>query len=118
MTTMQVSQDVPTGRVEIKGTVVERKFTKNVHSFGHSEKVLVLSEKGFRLWGPLWDEDIKAGATVRFIAYVLPAPYDPKFGFFKRARPYVSAEQKKADKQARKAERASEHYPTGRGAQL
>jgi hypothetical protein len=87
----------PTGRLEITGEVIGMKVQESY--FGDVTKILVKADSGFKVWGSRFD-NVHRGDRVRFTATVEPSADDPKFGFFKRPRAYVSA----ADKAALKAE--------------
>lgn len=94
--------DCPTGRVEIKGTVLGLKVVET--DFGTSTKILVQAETGYKVWGSRFD-NVEKGAAVHFVASVQPSNDDPKFGFFKRPTVYVAPDAKKQLAKQRKVER-------------
>lgn len=74
---------VPTGRIEVTGTILSTK-----HDFEGAwpvHKMLVKADTGFKVWGTI-PASLAAdkGARVAFVATVTPSPNDPKFGFFSR----------------------------------
>lgn len=74
---------VPTGRVEVEGTVVSTKYVDN--AYGGSLKMLVQHESGWKVWGTVPSSlDVEKGDTVRFTATVEASNDDPLFGFYKR----------------------------------
>ena len=75
---------VPTGNVEIEGTIKTVKF---VEAYG-SYKIRVVSDAGWAVWGTLPKAIRRAevGDRVRFTATVEPSKDDATFGFFKRPR--------------------------------
>lgn len=84
-------EDVPTGKATITGTIVSIKFQESV--YGPTYKMLVLDDRGFKVWGTLpqklqeggWDYDRRLkDKRVTFNANVTASDRDSKFGFFKR----------------------------------
>lgn len=74
---------VPTGRVEITGTVTTTKWVDN--GFGGSLKMRVESPEGWAVWGTVPSAlDVEKGDTVTFTATVEPSRDDQTFGFYKR----------------------------------
>lgn len=78
---------VPTGRIEITGTVLS---TKWVQGFAYNQstlKMLVELENGSKVWGTVPsrnENDIERGVKVTFTATVEASKDDASFGFFKR----------------------------------
>jgi hypothetical protein len=73
----------PAGRLTITGTVLGIKGQET--QFGYVEKLLVLHDTGFKVWGTKPSKiDIKKGDVVSFTATVQPSNDDPKFGFYSR----------------------------------
>lgn len=83
-------QDVAKGRYEMTGRVLSVKMVESPQ-WGPTEKMLVLTDNGFKVWGTtprINDEDgrfisLSRGDRVRFTARVEPSD-DAKFGFFSR----------------------------------
>ena len=81
----EAAEPVPTGRVEITGTVLGTKAQDT--QFGTVYKMLVRDDRGFKVWGSIpssLDYFDPKGREIKFMAAVEPADDDPKFGFFKR----------------------------------
>ena len=77
------AEPVPTGRVEVIGTVLGTKVTET--RFGPVSKMLVQDERGFKVWGSIPSSlPNPKGEEVRFTATLEASEDDPKFGFFKR----------------------------------
>ena len=77
------AEPVPTGRVEVVGTVLGTKVTET--RFGPVSKMLVQDERGFKVWGSIPSSlPNPKGEEVRFTATLEASEDDPKFGFFKR----------------------------------
>jgi hypothetical protein len=84
----------PKGRVKVEGTVIKTDTRET--QFGIVEKMLVKSDKGFRVWStiPAAMPTPERGARVAFTATLTPSTDDPQFGFAKRptvAREAVTA---------------------------
>jgi hypothetical protein len=88
---------VPTeGRVTIEGTIASIRTRET--DFGIVEKVTVVSDEGWKVWGTLpralagtydWDlgevvGEAHEGDRIRFVARITAADDDPTFGFFAR----------------------------------
>ena len=82
--TAATAAPVPTGTVEIEGTIKTVKF---VEAYG-SYKIKVVSDAGWSVWGtlPRAIDRAEVGDRVRFTATVEPSKDDATFGFFKRPR--------------------------------
>lgn len=80
----EAAANVPTGRIEIKGTVL--KVDEKENNFGVRLVMTIKTEQGFILWGsvPVAISNVEKGNQVEFTATVEPSSNDPKFGFFKR----------------------------------
>lgn len=80
----EAAEDVPEGRIEVAGQIlsVKEKHTR----FGWQVKMLVLDDRGFKVWGTLPQAIDRAqrGDRVAFTATVEQSADDSKFGFFKR----------------------------------
>ena len=91
----------PKGRVKIEGTVVKTETRET--QWGFREVMVVKSVDGWVTWG-----SVPSGVTVEkdckivFVATVEPSEKDDKFGFHKRPVLYMTAEEKKALKEAQK----------------
>jgi hypothetical protein len=103
---------VPTGRVQMTGTVLMvKEYDKPRFSYHDSDtvtKVLIRLENGSKVMGARF-ENIEKGETVTFTATVEASKDDPKFGFFKRAslpKPELTAAEKKVKDAYNKLHRA------------
>lgn len=77
---------VPTGRVQITGTILGTKMVES--DYGLTEKMLVEDDRGFKVYGTVPSSiyssgDVK-GMKVTFSAKVEPSNNDAFFGFFSR----------------------------------
>lgn len=92
---------VPTGRVELTGTVLGMKEVDNPgarfsrYASGTITKLLIKLENGSKVFGPRF-ANLEKGDTVKFIATIEASKDDAKFGFYKRAVLYRTPEEKKA----------------------
>lgn len=79
---------VPTGRVEITGTIIKVDTKENPYTRGVRVVMTVEHADGWRVWGtmPAKLDQAKAdkGDTVRFTAAVEASPEDATFGFYGR----------------------------------
>lgn len=93
--------DCPTGRVTVTGTIL--KVEERESQFGTVTKMTVKDETGFIVWTTV-PRDLVAerGATVKFTVTLTPSDRDPKFGFGKMPKVFMTAEDKAAVKKARK----------------
>ena len=73
--------DAPSGRVEVEGRVLSTKFQDN--DFGGTFKMLVLDERGFRVWMSIPSRmlGIDAGSLVHVKVTLTPSDDDAKFAF-------------------------------------
>ena len=72
-------------RIAIKGTVASVKWVST--NFGETQKMLVLCEAGYKLYGSVPSsiaDKVARGATVAFTAKVQPSRDDKVFGFYSR----------------------------------
>lgn len=84
----------PSGTTVITGKIVSFRRVESV--YGTTLKVLVVDDRGFKVWGTVpnevgeaigWDYDNSIrGVRVTFTATVQPSNDDPKFGFYSRPR--------------------------------
>jgi len=81
--------NAPTGRLEITGEVVSRKFSEN--AYGLTDRITVLVETVYGHWilncttpAALTGTRFKRGDTVRLTATITPSDTDPSFAFGKR----------------------------------
>lgn len=77
--------DVPEERLEIVGEVLTTKWQDS--DWGGAFKMLVIDDRGFKVWGSVpraIEDDVARGKWVAFVATCEPSKDDPKFGFFKR----------------------------------
>jgi hypothetical protein len=75
---------IPTGRVQITGTIASVKFQEN--RFGGSLKCLLVSDAGWKVWGTV-PASIAHLDTLKGLRVTLTATVEPKeaaFGFFSR----------------------------------
>ena len=77
----------PTGRGTITGEVISRKWKDT--PFGDQLKMLVLDDRGFKVWGSVpgrlsGDDGVQRGDRITFVAEVTQSDDDELFGFFKR----------------------------------
>lgn len=95
------AKPVVEGRIEILGVVKTTKWQEN-EQYGGSLKMLVLDDRGFKLWGTVpsslqdivdpekqpWEDGysttVKKGDKIKFVATVEKSPDDECFGFYKR----------------------------------
>lgn len=76
---------VPEGRQEISGEVISSKWKDT--PYGQSLKMLVLDDRGFKVYGSVPSaatDEVKTGVRISFIASVERSEDDEYFGFFKR----------------------------------
>lgn len=75
---------VPTGRMQICGEVKTTKVQES--DFGDQVKMLVLDDRGFKVWGTVPNSiyNVSKGERVSFMAQVAPTEKDAYFGIFKR----------------------------------
>ncbi len=76
---------VPEGRIEISGEVQSAKWKDT--PYGYSMKMLVLDDRGFKVYGSVPSaatDDVKTGVRISFLASVERSEDDEYFGFFKR----------------------------------
>lgn len=76
---------VPEGRQEIGGEVISSKWKDT--PYGQSLKMLVLDDRGFKVYGSVPSaatDEVKTGVRISFIASVERSEDDEYFGFFKR----------------------------------
>lgn len=76
---------VPEGRQEIGGEVISAKWKDT--PYGQSLKMLVLDDRGFKVYGSVPSaatDEVKTGVRISFIASVERSEDDEYFGFFKR----------------------------------
>jgi len=75
----------PTGRGQITGEVLSAKWKDT--PFGAQLKMLVLDDRGFKVYGTVpsrLDDEVERGTRITFVAEVTPSDDDELFGFFKR----------------------------------
>ena len=77
----------PTGRGQITGEILSRKWKDT--DFGPSLKMLVLDDRGFKVYGSVpsrlsGDDGVQRGDRITFVAEVTQSDDDELFGFFKR----------------------------------
>jgi len=77
----------PTGRGQITGEILSRKWKDT--DFGPSLKMLVLDDRGFKVYGSVpsrlsGDDGVQRGDRITFTAEVSQSNDDEFFGFFKR----------------------------------
>jgi hypothetical protein len=78
------AQDCPTGRLQVRGTVLSLKEVEG--AYGITLKMFVKTSEGYTLWGsvPKGLSEVKKGDEVVFTATIEPAKDDKKHGFFSR----------------------------------
>ena len=83
----EAAEDAPEGRVEVSGEILRTRAEDGYYSY-HSVvvKMLVLDDRGFKVWGTKPDSLNEAGkgSHVTFTATLTVSQDDPKFAFFKR----------------------------------
>jgi len=78
-----LAADVPTGRIQVEGTVVSIKVQDS--PFGAVTKLLVQHATGWKVWGTKpGNLEIERGTVITFTATVTRSDDDPKFGFYSR----------------------------------
>jgi len=87
---------VPTGRVEVTGTVISTR--QEWSQYGTQCKALVEDDRGFRLWGNLPSAIYHAekGDRVTFVAALTASRDDEFFGFWKRPTKAAFLDQQEA----------------------
>ena len=83
------------GRIEVRGKVVSTKSEPNPFAFGTVYKMLVLDDRGFKVWGTIPSKifEVGIGDRVAFTANVEASRKDECFGFYKRpAKPVILEE--------------------------
>jgi len=87
---------VPTGRVEVTGTVISTR--EEWTQYGTQHKALVEDDRGFRLWGNLPSAIYRAekGDRVTFVAGLTASRDDEFFGFWKRPTKAAYLDQQEA----------------------
>lgn len=78
------AEDCPKGRVKIEGVILKTDTRESI--YGITEKMLVKSDKGFRVWStiPAAMPTPERGSRVVFVATLEPSQDDPQLGFAKR----------------------------------
>lgn len=75
--------DCPTGRMEIKGTIISVKTVET--PWGQAQKMLVKTLEGYTVWGTVpRGIDAEKGKEVAFTATLEPSKDDKKHGYFSR----------------------------------
>ena len=104
----EAAAPVEAGRQTVQGTVLSLKEVDaprfSYYSADTAWKVLIRLDNGAKVWGSRFD-NIEKGSRVHFTASFEQSKDDPKFGFFKRPRPFVpkpSKEEVKAAKELAK----------------
>lgn len=73
------------GRIVVTGRVLTVKWQDSDYGYGGSYKMLVLDDRGFKVWGTVPSSlDVEPGNRVRFTGTVETSARDETFGFFKR----------------------------------